>query len=289
MQDLASLSKEQLLEFVGKQAEQLATQSDKVARDVDIIKQLESKVEQLEKDYLKLWQERFAAKSERYIADPDQLRIDFGDTDEAADAAEGLAASLEEADLIPEHTRRRRKKRDESLPAHLDRKEILVDVDDADKHCATHGEKAQLPQSMWDVREKLVYVPPSLLVEVRKYPKYACQDQPQCGIASAERPTGLVEGDKYDTSVATEILVNKYAYHLPIYRQQDMFAGSGWTPSRSTMLNILTNCYFVIEPLLAYFKQVVLTDSIVACDDTGVTLNAVKHFSNAGKRPVLPG
>ena len=279
MQDVTALSKEQLQELVGEQAtqlttqsDQLATQSDKVARGVDIIKQLESKVEQLEKDYLKLWQERFAAKSERYIADPDQLRIDFGDTDEAADAAEGLAASLEEADLIPEHTRRRRKKRDESLPAHLDRKEILVDVDDADKHCATHGEKAQLPQSMWDVREKLVYVPPSLLVEVRKYPKYACQDQPQCGIASAERPTGLVEGDKYDTSVATEILVNKYAYHLPIYRQQDMFAGSGWTPSRSTMLNILTNCYFVIEPLLAYFKQVVLTDSIVACDDTGVTL-----------------
>lgn len=272
MQDLASLSKQQLLEFVGKQAQQLATQSNEVARGIDIIKQLESKVEQLEKDYLKLWQERFAAKSERYIADPDQLRIDFGNTDEAADAAEGLAASLEEADLIPEHRRRRRKKRDESLPAHLDRKEILVDVDDADKQCATHGEKTQLPESMWDVREKLVYVPPSLLVEVRKYPKYACQGQPQCGIASAERPTGLVEGDKYDTSVATEILVNKHAYHLPIYRQQDMFAGSGWTPSRSTMLNILTNCYFVIEPLLAYFKQVVLTDSIVACDDTGVTL-----------------
>jgi transposase len=279
MQDVTALSKEQLQEIVGNQAtqlaaqsDQLATQLDEVTRGADIIKQLEAKVEQLKKDYLKLWQERFAAKSERYIADPDQLRIDFGDTDEAADAAEGLAASLEEADLIPEHRRRRRKKRDESLPAHLDRKEIVVDVVDADKHCATHGEKTQLPSSMWDVQEKLVYVPPSLLVEVRKYPKYACQGQPQCGMTSAERPTGIVEGDKYDTSVATEILVNKSAYHLPIYRQQDMFAGYGWTPSRSTMLNILTNCYFVIEPLLAYFKQVVLTDSIVACDDTGVTL-----------------
>jgi len=279
MQDLASLSNEQLQKLVGEQATQLTTQSDqlttqsnKVTRRDDIIKQLEAKVEQLKNDYLKLWQERFAAKSERYIADPSQLRIDFGDTDAAADAAEGLADSLEEADLIPEHKRRKRKKRDESLPAHLDRKEIIVDVADADKQCEMHGEKGQLPKSMWDVREKLVYVPPSLYVEVKKYPKYACQGQPQCGITSAERPTGIVEGDKYDTSVATEILVNKFAYHLPIYRQQDMFAGSGWTPSRSTMLNILTNCYFVIEPLLAYFKQVVLTDSIVACDDTGVTL-----------------
>jgi len=39
---------------------------------------------------------------------------------------------------------------------------------------------------------------------------------------AADRPTGVVEGDKYDTSIATEILVNKFAYHLPIYRQQDL-------------------------------------------------------------------
>ena len=51
-----------------------------------------------------------------------------------------------------------------------------------------------------------------------------------------------------------------------------MFAGTGWTPSRSTMLNILKRCHFILEPLLNYFKDVVLTDSIVACDDTGVTL-----------------
>ena len=279
MQHFKALSRTQLQELVGEQANKLATRTKELAtrtkelatRD-DVIKQLEAKVEALEKDYLKLWQERFAAKSERYIEDPEQLRLDFGDTADAADAAAGLAEAAEEAGIIPEHKRRKRKKRDERFPAHLPRQEIVVDVPEADKQCETHGEKRLLPESMWDVREKLVYVPPTAHVEVRKYPKYACQDQPGCGIASAERPTGIVEGDKYDTSVATEILVNKFAYHLPIYRQQDMFAGTGWTPARSTMLNILTNCYFIIQPLLAYFKRIVQTDSIVACDDTGVTL-----------------
>jgi transposase len=280
MRDPAILPKSQLLKVLATQTEQLTTQTERlttqtkeVAKRDDVIKQLEAKIEVLEKDYLKLWQERFAAKSERYIEDPQQLRMDFGDTDEAADAADGLADAAEEADLNPEpKPPKKRKKRDESLPAHLPRKEIIVDVPEADKQCETHGEKTLLPESMWDVLEKMVYVPPQFFVEVRKFPKYACQNQPECGIASAERPTGIVEGDKYDTSVATEILVNKFAYHLPIYRQQDMFAGTGWTPSRSTMLNILTNCYFIIQPLLAYFKQVVLTDPIVACDDTGVTL-----------------
>lgn len=274
MKDDSTLSKTQLQELVSEQAKQLTEQTKVVARRDDEIQQLEAKIKQLENDYLKLWQERFAAKSERYIDDPDQLRMDFGDTPEADDAATGLADAIEDAELEPERKKRRkpRKKRDESLPAHLDRKVIAVDASAADKHCETHGDKTLLPESMWDVQEKMVYVPPSLYVEVRKYLKYACQNQPACGIASAERPTGIVEGDKYDTSIATEILVDKFAYHLPIYRQQDMFAGTGWTPSRSTMLNILTRCSFIIEPLLAYFKQVVLTDSIVACDDTGITL-----------------
>lgn len=272
MPDPATLSNTQLLEVVAQQTKEVARQTKEVARRDDVIKQLEAKLEAAEKDYLKLWQERFAAKSERYVDTPDQLRIDFGDTDDAADAANGLADAVEEADTIPEHKRRKPKKRDESLPAHLHRIEIIEDAAGADKQCATHGEKTQLPEPMWDVVEKLVFVPGTLHVEVRKYPKYACQNEPECGIASAERPTGIVEGDKYDTSVAAEILVNKFAYHLPIYRQQDLFAGTGWTPSRSTMLNILTRCYFVIMPLLAYFKHVVRSDSIVACDDTGLTL-----------------
>jgi hypothetical protein len=106
------------------------------------------------------------------------------------------------------------------------------------------------------------------LEEVRKYPKYSCENQSGCGIVAAERPTGLVEGDKYDTSIAAEIIANKYAYHLPAHRQQDLFAGSGWTPSRGTLLNILKRCDWLVQ----YSKQVLQRDAIVACDDTGTTL-----------------
>jgi transposase len=273
MQDPATLSKPELLELLDARGQELDAQRNEVARRDDVIGQLEAKIKQMERDYLKLWQERFAAKSERYIHDPDQLRIDFSDTDEAADAAEGLADAIEDADLAPPRKRRKpRKKRDESLPAHLPRRETIVDPLPADTHCDAHGEKKLLPEAMWDVVERLTYVPPQLFVEVRKYRKYACEGAPECGITAAERPTGIVEGDKYDASVAAEIITNKFAYHLPVYRQQDLFAGSGWTPSRSTMLNILTRCYFVLFPLLDYFRRVLQGDTHVACDDTGNTL-----------------
>lgn len=265
MIDPAKLSKQQLLDLVIKQ-EQLA------AQQADVIRQLEAKNSQLEKDYLKLWRERFGRKSERYIADPDQLRIDFGDTEEAADAADGLAEAVEEADLIPAHKRRKPKKKSHALPDHLPRVVSIVDAPEADKLCPEHGEKQLLPESMWDVREKLVMIPPRYEVHRLMYKAYACKNQPACGIASAERPTGIVEGDKYDTSVAAQIITNKYGYFLTLYRLQNLFAGSGWTPSRSLLLNILTNSFFVIEPLLACFKQKMLADEVIACDDTGMTL-----------------
>ena len=273
MGDPTTLSRSQLTELLHAHSEQLAAQHREVAKRDDMIRQLEAKIKQLEHDYLKLWQERFAAKSERDIDDPDQLRFDFGDTDEAADAADGLAEAIEEADIIPAHKRGKpRKQRDERLPAHLPRQEVVIDASATDKYCDTHGEKKLLPETMWDVVERLTYIPPQLLVEVRKYPKYACEGQPECGIATAERPTGIVEGDKYDASIAAEIITNKYAYHLPVYRQQDLFAGSGWTPSRSTLLNILTQCHFIVVPLLQYFKRLLQNDSHVACDETGTTL-----------------
>jgi len=51
-----------------------------------------------------------------------------------------------------------------------------------------------------------------------------------------------------------------------------MFAGSGWTPGRSTLLNILTAAAFVIEPLIAHFKRAVMADDIIGTNDTHVTL-----------------
>ena len=279
MSELSQLSKQQLLQLVNDQTkelatrdQQLATSQKELARDKDVIRQLEAKNRQLEKDYLQLFRERFGRKSERYIADPDQLRIDFGDNDQSADAADGLHEAVEEADLIAAHRRRKPKQKSNALPAHLPRIEQIIDADEADKTCPEHGQKQLLPESMWDVREKLVMIPPKFEVLVRKFKKYACTNQPQCGITSAERATGIVAGDKYDTSVATQIITHKYAYFLTLYRLQNLFAGSGWAPSRSLLLNILQGCHFIIEPLLDHFQQTLLSDLIIACDDTSMIM-----------------
>lgn len=239
-----------------------------------LIEQLTQERDEYKLAYDKVMQHRFRNRSERYIENPDQLRLDFGDTDAAADAAMGLAEAVEELELtIPEHKRRKqRRKRDERLPAHLPRYEVTAEIPEALKVCPTHGERQLLPESMWDRTETLEFGRPNLKVRVTIFPKYACQNAPECGILSPERPTSIVEGNKYDASVAAEIITGKYSYHLPLYRMQDYFAGCGWLPLRSTQCNILANVCFIIQPLVNFFKNTVQSDFAVGCDDTSLTL-----------------
>ena len=240
------------------------------------IDELNREKEELKLAYKELLQQAFRRRSERYIDDPNQMKLDFGVSDDVSDAVEGLSQAVEEAGVVvKEHTRRRRKPGNETFPEHLERYEVEAELPDEMKRCLEHGERTLIG---YDRVESLEFKRPELRVRVTKYAKYICEGSPECGVASPERPTGLVEGDRYDTSVAAEVITGKYGYHLPIYRQQDYFAGSGWLPSRSTLLNLLVASAFVIRPLIEHFKQALLDDSVIGTDDTPVTLLLPKNI-----------
>ncbi len=108
--------------------EQLACTVDS---QTDTIEQLHREKEELKLALVELLQRAFRRHSERYINDPNQLRLDFKGTDEAVDAAEGLAQAVEESGRpVKAHTRRRpgRKPRNEALPDHLPRYEVEANV-----------------------------------------------------------------------------------------------------------------------------------------------------------------
>ncbi len=87
-------------------------------------------------------------------------------------------------------------------------------------------------------------------------------------MVSAERPTGLVEGNKYDSSVAAAVVVHKLDMHLPLYRQTDIFSSSGWTPSRSTLCNLFAQVDFALLGLFAFMLKLVQQDTAVGLDES---------------------
>ena len=220
----------------------------------------------------RLLKQIYGRRSERSL-DPNQQAFDFGDNPEARDALAEAAAEAEQ--IIQEYTVRRavRKQaaapRQEKFPEHLPRVDVLVDAPEAQRQCPEHGDRRLIG---YDVTETLKFERPKLWVQRTKYAKYACSSQPACGVTQAERPAGLVEGNRYDTSVAAEVITNKYAYHLTLYREQDQFAAAGWTPHRSTLLNLLIASVCLARPLVDYLRQIALESGGVGCDDTRVTL-----------------
>ena len=243
-----------------------------LAKQQSTIEQLRTQVVELQAEQEKL--KRLVAKllqgnrSEKVIlSSPAQAFLPFEDQAEL-DAAQAEAEAEAET-IIGENEKNRqtkpRKRRSEALPAHLPRIEKIIELPEAMATCEIHGERKLIG---YDEVEKLVRIQPKLFIEVLKYPKYSCPGSPACGIVSPERPTGLVEGDRYDTSIAATIIQAKWDHHMPVYRQQDIFAGSGWTPSRSILMNLIIRACFVLTPMFEYMKRKVQADVVVGIDDT---------------------
>jgi len=270
---------EQLVITVAEQQQQIATLEDKhLAQQLEIA------------HLIKL---AFGRRSERYLEDPNQLKLDLGSGDEAHDAAEGLHDAKQEqaaADelIIAEHIRRKQAKaekpRDEKLPAHLLRYEVEAEATDEQQHCETHGPREIIGH---DRVETLEYVRPQLKVRVTIYPKFACPQAPECGVTSPERAVGLVEGNRYDTSrplasmpavpeprssrASTAITCRSIASKIGSPAADQPPVGAR-TPSRSTLLNIMMHAALLISPLIKYFADCVREDTAIGTDDTGVTL-----------------
>ena len=76
--------------------------------------------------------------------------------------------------------------------------------------------------------------------------------------------------------------MGKYGYHLPIYRQQDWFGGSGWLPDRSTLLNIQAGAAYALEPLYQHYADQVRATPVIPTDETNVMLLLPPEIPPAG-------
>ena len=156
--------------------------------------ELREKLAQQELEYKLLIERVFGPKSERYIDNPDQLKLDFGGGDQVDDAVEGLKQAKEELETEVAGYTRRRKKRCEKLPEHLPCKIVTRDLPDE--------EKAGLTCIGYDSTETLIFVPPKLSVVETRYPKYIDPTHPEAGVKQPPREAGLVAGNRYGMGVA---------------------------------------------------------------------------------------
>ena len=213
-------------------------------------------------DYLK--RQLFGSKSEKHptshpeLFDPEAAQPK---KDEASDAGH----PGEEA--APEEERKRSKKRRpiraRKLPRNLPvvEEEIIPSEVAANRECYRRmGE---------EVSDRLEKEPGYFYLKRTIRPKFVRRDHPfESPVIAPARPA-LIENGFWGDGLLSEILTNKYVYHLPYYRQEQLYAARhGIELSRKTMADATGQASAMFQAVTERMKQNILAGGYVQADET---------------------
>jgi transposase len=153
------------------------------------------------------------------------------------------------------------------LPEHLPRVEQVLSAGDACTDCG--GTLRELGR---DTTEELEYVPGRFVVNLIIRPRVACKG---CeAISQVPMPSRPIEKGIPGPGFLAHVLVSKYADHLPLYRQAQIFAREGLDMDRSTLAGWVGKSAALLEPLADAIKRHVLSGQAIFADDTPVKMLA---------------
>ena len=203
---------------------------------------------------------KFAAQSERFNAEQRSLLEDEIEADLAAVSLEIEQLQFPtNAPLVKQQPKR------QPLPAHLPRREIRREPESTTCQCG-----CQMQRIGEDVAEKLDYVPGVFTVERHIRGKWACA---KCEtITQAPVEAHVIDKGIPTAGLLAQVLVAKYADHLPLYRQESILARAGLAIPRSTLAQWVGTCGVRLQPLVDALKAEILGHSVLHADETPVQM-----------------
>lgn len=201
----------------------------------------------------------YGAKSERFkpAADPQQLTLDLGEAMEAA------RQEVEKEKVAYERGKPAAPKSPPArmpLPAHLRREVVVLEPE---------GDTDGLVCIGTEVTEELEATPASLFVRRYERPKYA-RPQPDGGtrVLVAQLPSRPIDKGIAGPMLLAGILVDKFLYHMPIYRQLLRFKSQGVAIPDSTIHDWIARVCHLMEPLHAQLAAKALEARYMQADET---------------------
>ena len=236
----------------------MASETHDLPDDVDALKQLvlaqRSEVEHLKLIIAKLKRMQFGRRSEKLDHEVEQLELRL----EELQIGETLspAASKPNTDEKAKPARR-------PLPDHLPRDNVIHEPACNCPDCGLGMRKIGE-----DVSEVLDYVPARFRVIRHVRPKLAC---PACErIVQVAAPARPIARGMAGPGLVAHILTSKYADHLPLYRQAQIYAREGVQLERSTMAEWVGQCFSLLDPLTQALQRYVMAGEKLHADDTPV-------------------
>ena len=250
---------------VAVDAENIALKSEKVAVDAENIA-LKSKVQELISKNLvisqqldKLRRAMFGSKSERFIpSDPSQLELDLGLSMEVAKKD----AELEKIEYTREKKQRKEKPVREALPADLPR--VVIEIEPG---MDTTGMKYIGDE----VTEVLELTPATMFVIQYRRKKYiALGTDEKTVIVCGKLPSRPIEKGIAGAALLAYIVIEKFLWHIPFYRQWQRFASRGIKIPTSTMGDWSAQVAQLLLVLYDELKKRTLASGYIQADETHI-------------------
>jgi len=158
------------------------------------------------------------------------------------------------------------------LPGHLERREQIIEPT---------ADITALKKIGEEVTEELEYEPGKLFVNKIIRPKYAKPGGE--GIIIAPMPDRPLPKAIAGPGLLAQIIIDKYADHLPLYRQMERFKREGVNIAYSTLTDWVSSTVSLITPLYEALKNKVLSLDYLHADETPIkVLDKDKKGTSAG-------
>ena len=249
-------------EALAEQSRTLAEQSHALAEQIKELRFGSEQIEHLKLVIEKLRRRIFGVKSEKIVIQLEQLELHL---EELESSQAEMEAAVERVTPAEEPKARPRRK---PLPEHLPR-EVVTHLPHGDC-CPDCG--GQLRQFGHDVTEQLEYIPESFKVIRHVRPKFACSGCDR--VVEAPAPSRPIERGLAGPGLLAHVLVSKFADHLPLYRQSEIYARQGVEIERSTLAGWVGGASELLSPLVDAIQKHVLAGSKLHADDTPIPVLA---------------
>jgi transposase len=153
------------------------------------------------------------------------------------------------------------------IPAHLVRQRIEHTLPEEQRQCPQCGETMQ-PFGE-ETSEQLARITARTFVKQHARIKYCCK-KCECAPKIADVPNKVIDKGLADAGLLAEIAVQKFGDHLPLYRQEQIFARDGVNIPRSTQCAWMGVVASLLEPVVIWMKGEVLKSRKIHIDDTSI-------------------
>jgi transposase len=178
----------------------------------------------------------------------------------------------------PEEPQNKKRSGRQPLAQHLVRERVIHDLAESEKHCACCGKDLRVIAEETSERYEFIPAVMKVIEDVRL--KYACD----CTLKTADKPAQPIEKSTAGASVIAQVIVSKFADHLPLHRQEKIFERYGVNLSRKTMGGWLPSVAVLMDPLYQAGKKVLFESKVIGTDDTGVkVLDPQLSFARTGR------